>query len=109
LKINPQNANIQHSLAKTLLDKGDVDKAIELYKKLLPPLPDDLNTPRKVDTDRLDYPVLKDLYISANINYANALVRKGDLKNAERRFKEALRLAPDAVSARKGLEKIEKK
>jgi len=108
LRIDPENATVYHGLAKTYLDKGDVNEAVKLYRQLLPPLPDDLNEPRGVDASRNDYPVLKDLYVSANINFAIALVRQGNTAEAARRFKEALRLAPDAATARKGLEDIER-
>jgi hypothetical protein len=108
LRIDPQNANVYHGLAKAFLDNGDVNKAVKLYRQLLPPLPDDLNESRSVDTSRNDYPVLKDLYVNANINFGIALARQGNPAEAARRFKEALRVAPDATTARKELENIEK-
>jgi tetratricopeptide (TPR) repeat protein len=109
LEIDSQNAPAGYEMAKTFLDKGDVDQAVKLYRQMLPPLPDDLNEPRGVNMSRNDYSALKELYVNANINLATALVRQGKFVEAARRFKEALHIAPDAAAARKGLEDIEKR
>ncbi|HBG26229.1 MAG: hypothetical protein A2Y10_08100 [Planctomycetes bacterium GWF2_41_51] len=108
LEIYPDNASVYYELAKTYLEKGDVNEAEIMYQRLLPPLPKDLNAPRGVDTSRYDYPMISAIYVNANINLARILVQKGDLIEAERRFKEALRIAPNAKAAQEGLEQIKK-
>lgn len=108
IEIYPDNATIYYGLAKAYLDKGDMKQAIKMYERLLPPLPKDLNEPRGVNTRRYDYPVLKNLYVNANINLATALANEGDFAEAKRRYEEALRVAPEAEAAQKGLDEIEK-
>ena len=104
LKIYPQNITVNYEMGKAFLGAGDANDAIKLYQQMLDPLPDNPNEPVKVD----DNPVLKDLYVNANINLAIALSRQGNLKESARRFEEALRVAPDAEAARKGLEDLKK-
>jgi tetratricopeptide (TPR) repeat protein len=109
MRIDPQSGNVRHELAKALLESGDVNEAVKLYEQLLPPLPDDLNEPRGVDTSRPDYPTLMELYVNATVNYGIALARQGRYAEAARRFKEALRLAPEAEMIREELEKAERR
>ena len=85
LQIDPGNATVQHELAKTLLDKGDVNEAIALYQKLLPPLPDNVADLAGIDpamASRRDIQVIIDLYVEANINFATALLSRGDVNEA---------------------------
>lgn len=103
LDIYPDNAGVFYELAKTYIITGDVNEAAKMYEKLLAPLPDDINTPRRVNVSRADYPLIRDLYVSSNIDLARILLEKGDLDQAERRFKEALLYAPDSEEAKEGL------
>jgi len=104
LKIYPENVAVNYEMGKAFLAAGDVNDAVKLYQQMLGPLPDNPNEPAKVD----DSPVLKEMYVNANINLAIGLSRQGNLKEAGRRFEEALRVAPDAAAARKGLEDLKK-
>ncbi|MGD0784401.1 MAG: tetratricopeptide repeat protein [Sedimentisphaerales bacterium] len=104
LAIYPQNITVNYEMGKAFLGAGDANDAVKLYQQMLGPLPDNPNEPVKVD----DNPVLKDLYVNANINLAIGLSRQGNLKESARRFEEALRVAPDAEAARKGLEDLKK-
>jgi len=107
-KLDPENATVWYEMAKLYLEKGDVNEATIMYQKLLPPLPEDLNSLRGADTLRNEPPIIRALYVNANINYAGILAQQGDCHNAERRFKEALRMAPNAKGAQEGLEKLKK-
>jgi len=106
MEIYPENATVYYELVKVYLHKGDMKQVIKMYEKLLPPLPEDLNEPRGVDSSSYDYPVLKNLYVNANINLATALTSEGRYKEAERRYKEAIRVAPDCEAAREGLKDL---
>lgn len=108
LQVDPRNANIHYALAKTLFNNGDVNEAIKSYQQLFSLLPEDLNEPPGADTSQDNYLSLRKLYVNANIGYAVALARQGDTAGAARHFKKALRVAPDAQAARKGLEDMEK-
>ncbi len=104
LKIYPENITVNYEMGKAFLGAGDANDAVKLYQQMLGPLPDNPNEPVKVD----DNPVLKEMYVNANINLAIGLARQGNLKESARRFEEALRVAPDAEAARKGLEDLKK-
>ncbi len=106
LDIYPDNAGVFYDLAKTYIITGDINEAAKMYEKLLVPLPGEINAPRRVDVSRADYPLIRNLYVNSNINFARILVEKGDLDQAERRFKEALVYAPDSKEAKEGLKKI---
>lgn len=108
MEIYPDNATVYYELTNAYFNKGDMKQAIKMYEKLLPPLPKDLNEPRNVNTFRYDYPILRNLYVNSNINLATALASEGNYIEAERRFKEALTIAPDAKAATQGLEKLQK-
>jgi tetratricopeptide (TPR) repeat protein len=108
LEIYPQNITVKYEMGKAFLEAGDVNDAVKLYQQMLPGLPDNPNEAKSIDISDYDNPVLKDLYVNANINLATALARQGDTVQAARRFEEALRVAPDAEAARKGLEDLKK-
>jgi hypothetical protein len=108
LAIYPQNITVKYEMGKAFLGAGDVNEAVKLYQQMLPPLPDNPNEAKSIDISEYDNPALKDLYINANINLATALARQGNLRESARRFEEALRVAPDAKAARKGLEDLKK-
>jgi tetratricopeptide (TPR) repeat protein len=109
MEIYPENATIYYEFAKISMFKGDWKQAIKMYEKLLPPLPEDLNAPRNdFDTARFDYPMLRNLYLNANVNLAIAFENDSQYKQAERRYREALRVAPDLPAAKEGLEKLRK-
>ncbi|MCE5341468.1 MAG: tetratricopeptide repeat protein [Planctomycetaceae bacterium] len=107
LEISPDNASMYYELAKISLYKGDWKLAIKMYEKLLPPLPDDVNDERNVNVSRFDYPMLRNMYINANINMAIALTNEGRYAESQRRYKEALWLVPDLQAAKDGLKRIE--
>jgi hypothetical protein len=108
LKIYPENITVNYEMGKAFLGAGDANDAVKVYQQMLGPLADNPNKPAKADMSQYDSPVLKDLYVNANINLAIALSRQGNLKEAGRRFEEALWIAPDAEAARKGLEDLKK-
>ncbi len=109
LDISPDNASMYYELAKVSLYKGDWKQAIKMYEKLLPPLPDDVNAPRNVNMSRFDYPMLRNMYINANINMAIALTNEGRYTESQRRYKEALWLVPDLQAAKDGLKEIQQR
>jgi protein O-mannosyl-transferase len=109
LALDPQYTPAYNDMAKAYLDKGDVNESVKLYRQELPPLPQDSNEPPHGDFLPGDNPVSKECYVNANINLAIGLSRQGNLKEAARRFREALRVAPDAKAARQGLEYIKNK
>jgi tetratricopeptide (TPR) repeat protein len=109
LKIYPENITVKYEMGKAYLEAGDTNEAVKLYQQMLGPLPDNPNEPAKADMSQYDNPVLKDLYVNANINLAIALARQGNFEESARRFEEALRVAPDAKAARKGLEDLKKR
>ena len=104
LRIDPENAMVQNDLAAAFLNKGQVDEAIRLYQKLLPLLSDNLdpNAAAQISTQgRMG--VIAELYTDANINFGIALLRQGNIDEAIKHFKEALRITPDCVKAHKNL------
>jgi tetratricopeptide (TPR) repeat protein len=109
MEIYPDNATIYYEFAKISLYKEDWKQAIKMYEKLLPPLPEDLNSPRNdTDSSRFGSPLLRNLYLNANVNLAYALAKEGRYAEAERRYKEALRVMPDLEAAKDGLINLKK-
>jgi hypothetical protein len=109
LEISPDNAAMYYELAKISLYKSDWKQAIKMYERLLPPLPDDVDAPRNADKSRFDYLMLRNMYINANVNMAIAFTNEGRYAEAQRRYKEALRLVPDLQEAQDGLKDIQKR
>ncbi len=107
LKIYPDNANAYYEYAKISMLKNDWKTAIKMYEKLLPPLPDDLSAPRNVDRSKFNYPLIRNLYVNSNVNLALAYVNEGKYFEAQKRYREALRVEPDLPQAKKALEDLE--
>lgn len=104
LRIDPENAMVQNELAKAFLNKGQADEAVRLYQKLLPQLPDNLNPNAAAEIDTQGRMlVIVELYTDANVNFGIALFHQGNIDEAIKRFKEALRIDTDCVSAHRYL------
>jgi hypothetical protein len=108
LELSPDNAAMHYELTKIYLYKSDWKQAIAMYEKLLPPLPDDMNAPRDENRKRFEYPMLRNMYINANVNMAIALKNEGRYAEALKRYKEALRIVPDLKEAKQGIEEVQK-
>lgn len=108
LELSPNNAAMHYELTKIYLYKSDWKQAIAMYEKLLPPLPEDMNTPPEAGRRRFEYPMLRNMYINANVNMAIALTNEGRYAEAIRRYKEALRIVPDLKEARDGVVAVQK-
>jgi len=108
LELSPDNAAMHYELTKIYLYKSDWKQAIAMYEKLLPPLPDDMNAPRDENRKRFEYPMLRNMYINANVNMAIALKNEGRYAEALKRYKEALRVVPDLKEAKQGIEEVQK-
>ncbi len=109
VEIYPDNAEALYILAQTYIMTGDVNDAQVIYNKMLSPQQvQDANLQKNISVSPTDYQRVKELYVSSTINLANILAQKGHLDEAEKWFKDALRVLPDCKAAKDGLEQIKK-
>ena len=117
LRLNPQNPMAKFVLARILFNKGQMDEAVKLYQKLLPPLPDNSKDSNGLaaftsllagtgSNSQRNIRILKEIYTEANFNLGAALAQQGNFDEAVRRFTEVLQINPDLVMAHRYLGNI---
>jgi len=103
LKTMP-SLDIQHNIGDILLLQGKYDDVIALYQQILPEIPEnaepvDISPPKYSK----EYEILR-IYTEGHVNLGIALEHKGNIEQAVKHYREALRVRSDFTRARDLLE-----